>query len=214
MRKLLKFGNGLAAILLAAFLAQPVFAQRGFGGQRGQQRPRVQRPMRPPEPRAGRIPNPQGKPNARGMMGLPPKWIDKLRDMSPEEQERFMRNNAHFQSLPPERQDQIRRNLAKWNQLTPQQRDAIRNRERFLERLTPEDRQEVVQDLLPRWQRLPQDRRELIQGRLRVLGAMSPEERQQKLQDPQFMQGLDANEQDLLRKLSDLRLGPPSNPGQ
>ena len=34
---------------------------------------------------------------ARGMEGLPPKWVENLRDMSPEEQERFMQNNERFQ---------------------------------------------------------------------------------------------------------------------
>jgi Protein of unknown function (DUF3106) len=174
----------------------------------------VQRPFRPPPPRVRNNLKPPGKPNARGMMGLPPKWVENLRNMSPEEQERFMRNNARFQSLPPQRQEQIRRILANWNRLTPEQRNAMRNREQILERLTPEERAEVQHDLLPRWQKLPQNRRELIQGRLRVLGGMTPEERQQKLQDPDFMRGLNPNEQDLLRKLSDLRVGPATNPGQ
>lgn len=210
MRKWIQLGAAFAGFGLMMLAAQPALAQRGPRGQRAQQR-RIQRQEARQQQREAKQ---QGKPNPRGMMGLPPKWVEQLRDLSPEEQERFLRNNARFQSLPPERQDQIRRNLAKWNQLTPQQRDAIRNRERFLERLTPEERQEVVRDLLPRWQKLPEDRRQLIQGRLRVLGGMSPEERQQKLQDPEFMQGLDSNEQDLLRKLSDLRLGQAANPGQ
>lgn len=213
MRKLLQLVHWLAMMLLAASLVQPAMAQRGFGRQRGQQRPRGQRPFRPP-PKEAKNGKPQGKPNARGMMGLPPKWVENLRDMSPEEQQRFMQNDARFRSLPAERQEQIRRNLARWNQLTPQQRDAMRRNERILERLTPEEQEEVRTDLFPRWQKLPQERRELIQGRLRVLGALNPEERQQKLQDPEFMQGLDSNEQDLLRKLSDLRLGPAPNPGQ
>ncbi|HEV2488430.1 MAG TPA: DUF3106 domain-containing protein [Candidatus Acidoferrales bacterium] len=213
MRKLLQFGFGLAAIFLTASLAQSAIAQRGFGMQRAQQRQRARRPF-PPPPKPEKNVKPQGKPNPRGMMGLPPKWVENLRNISPEEQERFMNNDARFRSLPPERQDQIRRNLARWNQLTPQQRDAMRRNERILERLTPEEREEVRTDLFPRWQKLPQERRELIQGRLRVLGGMTPEARQQKLQDPEFMQGLDANEQDLLRKLSDLRLGPGANPGQ
>jgi uncharacterized protein DUF3106 len=199
--------------LLAASLAEPAFAQRSFGMQRVQQRQRARRPF-PPPPKVAKNEKPQGKPNARGMMGLPPKWVENLRNMSPEEQERFMQNDARFRNLPPERQDQIRRNLDRWNQLTPQQRDALRSRAQVFNRLTPEERAEVQRDLLPRWQKLPQERRELIQGRLRVLGGMTPEERQQKLQDPEFMQGLDSNEQDLLRKLSDLRLGPGGNPGQ
>ena len=88
----------------------------------------------------------------------------------------------------------------------------MRNRELLLERMTPAERKEVVNDLAPRWKNLPPERKQLVTGRLRVLSGMTPKERQQKLQDPQFMQGLDANEQDLLRKLSNLRLGP--NPGQ
>lgn len=88
----------------------------------------------------------------------------------------------------------------------------MRNRAQIFNRLSPEQRQEVVKDIAPRWKALPQDRKELLQGRLRVLRGMTPEQRQQELQDPQFMRGLDDNEQDLLRKLTDLRVGP--NPGQ
>jgi uncharacterized protein DUF3106 len=213
MRKLLPFGFGMTVVFLAASLAQPAIAQRGFGMQRVQQRQRGRHPF-PPPPKAEKNQKPQGRPNARGMMGLPPKWVENLRNMSPEEQARFMQNDARFRNLPPERQEQIRTNLARWNQLTPQQRDALRTRAQIFNRLTPEEREEVQRDLLPRWQKLPQERRELIQGRLRELGGMTPDERQQKLNDPEFMQGLDSNEQDLLRKLSDLRLGPGASPGQ
>jgi hypothetical protein len=213
MKKWLKLGSGLAALILAGLVVQPAFAQGGFRRQQRQGRPPAQRPFRPPREKPRNM-QPRGRPNARGMMGLPPKWVENLRNMSPEEQQRFMQNDARFKNLPAQRQEQIRNNLARWNQLTPQQRDAIRTRAQVFNRLTPEEKAEVKNDLLPRWQKLPQNRRELIQGRLRVLGGMTPEERQQKLQDPDFMRGLDPNEQDLLRKLSDLRLGPAANPGQ
>src|SRR5579859_1098056 len=216
MRRFVQFGSGLAALLLAASFACAAPAQRAFLGGRRQvtrmQRQAERQAIREQQRAQRQAQKQQGKPNARALMGLPPKWVEKLQDRSPEEQERFMRNNARFRSLPPWRQEQIRRNLERWNQLTPQQREAMRNRERLLERMTPEERKEVVNDLAPRWKNLPQDRKQILAGRLRVLGGMSPEERQQKLQDPQFMQGLDPNEQDLLRKLSNLRLGP--NPGQ
>src|SRR5690242_12513064 len=130
MRKLLQFGFGMTVIFLAASLAQPAIAQRGFGMQRVQQRQRGRRPFPPP-----------------------PKWVENLRNMSPEEQARFMQNDARFRNLPPERQEQIRTNLARWNQLTPQQRDALRTRAQIFNRLTPEERAEVQRDLLPRWQK-------------------------------------------------------------
>lgn len=200
----------VAALMMVLLPVRAAPTQRYFASQRRQgPRPEARQAIRQ-QKQAQKL---QNKPNVRAMMGLPPKWVENLQEMSPEEQERFMRNNAHFQSLPPQRQEQIRRTLQRWNQMTPEQRDAMRNREQVLERMSPEERQEVVKDLLPRWKNLRQDRKELILGRLRVLRGMTPDQRQQELQDPQFMRGLDPNEQDILRKISNFRLAPPA-PGQ
>jgi hypothetical protein len=148
------------------------------------------------------------QPNLRGLAGLPPKWVENLQDMSPEEQERFMRNNQQFQSLAPQRQAQIRNNVQNWNRLSPVQRDAIRDREALLEKLTPQQRVYIRNVLLPEWQQMPQDRKQLINGRLRVLQGMNPEQRQAALDDSRFMQGLSPSEQSVLRDLNSMR-----NPG-
>jgi hypothetical protein len=153
---------------------------------------------------------PKAQPNLRGLAGLPPKWVENLQDMSPEEQERFMRNNQQFQSLFPQRQAQIRNNLQNWNRLSPVQRDAIRDREALLEKLTPQQRVYIRNVLLPEWQQMPQDRKQLINGRLRVLQGMNPSERQAALDDPRFMQGLSPSEQSVLRDLNSMR--NPANP--
>ena len=153
-----------------------------------------------PRPGAGKA-----KPNVRSMEGLPPKWVEQLRDRSPEEQQRFMENNDRFKSLPPERQAQIRRNLEQWNRLSPEQKNAIQDRERFFESLSPQQRQYVRNNLLPRWQAMPFERRQLLLGRLRVLRDLPPEERSAKLGDPNFMQGLSPDEQQTLRDLNQLR---------
>jgi hypothetical protein len=206
VKKLLQLGKVLAAVMMA--LAQLALTQGAFAAQRTQ-RPRAQiRQQRQAVRQQKQIQKQENKPGVRGALGVPPKWVEKLQGMSPEEQERFMRNNARFQSLPPQRQEQIRRTLQRWNQMTPEQRDAMRNRAQIFNRLTPEERQEVVTDLAPRWKALPQDRKEVLNGRLRVLRGMTPSEREQALQDPQFMRGLDNNEQDLLRKITALRVGP------
>ena len=147
----------------------------------------------------------KGKPNVRSMEGLPPKWVEQLRDRSPEEQQRFMENNERFKSLPPERQAQIRRNLEQWNRLSPEQKSAIQDRERLFESLSPQQRQYVRNSLLPRWQAMPVERRQLLLGRLRVLRDLSPAERDAKLKDPNFMQGLSPDEQQTLRDLNQLR---------
>jgi hypothetical protein len=151
----------------------------------------------------------RGQPNMRGMAGLPPKWVEKLRDMPPEQQQRFMENNEQFQSLPPMRQQQIRANLQKWNNLSPEQKQQARNAEVALERMTPEQRQNVRRTLLPKWQAMPQERRQVISRHLGMLREMSPGTQQAALNDPRFMQGLSPDEQSMLRELNSLR-NPPT----
>jgi hypothetical protein len=182
--------------------ANPGLPRMVLAQKRGGQGSRGNRPAQQFRPGGG---NGQGQPNVRGMAGLPPKWVDNLRDMSPEEQERFMQNNERFQNLPPERQAQIRQNLQKWNQLSPTERNAIRDREYMWEHMSPKQRQYVQGVLLPRWQQMPPERRQLINGRLHTLQSMTPAQREAALNDPQFMQGLSPDEQSMLRDLNSLR---------
>jgi len=150
-------------------------------------------------------------PNVRAMEGLPPVWIQKLREMPPGEQERFLENNEKFRKLPPERQAQIRQNLDRWNKLSPEQKQDAINREQVLERMTPEQRQYVRNTLLPKWQEMPQDRRQVINRHLAMLRTMSPATQEAALNDPRFVEGLSPDEQSMLRDLNSLR-NPPSEP--
>jgi hypothetical protein len=205
----------LALAFLMALAAQPVSAQRRRWARPGPHPPKVVAPKGNGKPTADKNKSggavngktnpakPQG--DGRGLAGLPPKWVERLQDMSPQEQERFMSNNARFQGLPPERQQQIRQNLQRWNRLSPTERNAIRDRERIWEQMTPEQRQYVKNELLPKWQQMPPDRRQLLMGRLHTLQGMAPPERQAALNDPQFMQGLSPEEQSVLRGLDTLR---------
>lgn len=185
-----------AGLLLVGLAVRPVAAQ--YGG-RWRARAAAQR-------RANGMGRPNaGRPSVRSMESLPPKWVEKLQDMPPAEQERFLRNNERFRNLPPRRQEQIRRNLQRWNSLTPEQKQAARGAEEALERMTPEQREYVRNTLLPEWQALPMDRRQVIRRHLAILGRMSPSTQQAALNDPKFMQGLSSNEQDMLRSLNSLR---------
>lgn len=147
--------------------------------------------------------------DGRGLAGLPPKWIDKLRDMSPEEQERFLRNFRRFQKLPPQRQEQILRYLQKWNNLSPTEKNAMRDREMLWERMSPEQKKYVQNDLVPKWQAMAPERRQLINGRLHVLQGMTPQQQQEALKDPRFLQGLSGEEQSMLREVYALRNPQP-----
>jgi Protein of unknown function (DUF3106) len=152
----------------------------------------------------------KGQPHVRGIEGLPPVWVQRLRQMPPDEQERFLENNAKFRQLPPERQAQIRQNLDRWNKLTPEQKQDAISREQVLERMTPEQRQYVRNTLLPKWQAMPQDRRQVINRHLAMLRNMSPATQQAALNDPRFVEGLSPDEQSMLRDLNSLRNPPPA----
>ena len=191
-------------VLAAAMAAMPAVAQvRNFP------RLRYVDQKQKPAPRENFQPQPNGglrnQPNLRAMAGLPPKWIENLRDMSPEEQQRFLQNNRLFQNLQPERQAQIRKNLENWNKLTPEQRDALRERAEVLEHMTPAQRMYLRNTLLPKWQAMPPDRRQVINGRLRILQTMGPAAQQAALNDSKFMQGLSPDEQSMVRDLNSFR---------
>ena len=147
------------------------------------------------------------KPNPNVVRNLPPVMQQRLRDMSPQEQERFLQNNQRFQSLPPERQAQIRRNLERWNNLSPAEKDRLSHAEQSWERMTPEQRQLYQSQILPKWEQMSPDRRQLINGRLHTLQGMTPAQRDAALNDARFMQGLTPDEQGVLRNLNSLR-GP------
>lgn len=196
------FAIAPAALLVLGFAAEPASAQIGW---------RIRASAAQRRPNGMNRPN-AGKPNVRGMEGLPPKWIEKLQDMPPVEQERFLENNQRFRNLPPQRQEQIRRNLQRWDNLTPDQKQAARSAEEALERMTPQQRAYVRDTLLPKWQALPMARRQVIRRHLAILSKMSPATQQAALNDPKFMEGLSPDEQEMLRSLNSLR--NPDSPTQ
>jgi hypothetical protein len=214
----------LAGVLAGAIAAQPASAQpasaqptsaRAASAQNGRLRAGfMQRKAAPPPPRNAARPavkpaNPEKNPSLRAMDGLPPKWVENVRSMTPEEQERFMQNDARFKNLPPQRQQQIRNNLQKWNSLTPDQQAEVQRREGALERMTPAQRQYFTQVVGPKYQALPPGRKLAINRHLAMLQQMSPETQEAALNDPRFMNGLSPDEQGLLRDLNSLR-NPPT----
>jgi hypothetical protein len=208
-----KFALGVVLTLaMAAASASSVLSQNERFRAGFQQR-RVPAPARQAAKPAVK-PNgaPKNQPNLRSMDGLPPKWVDNMRNMSPDEQQRFMQNDARFNGLPPARQEQIRKNLENWNKLTPQQQDDYRRREAALEQMTPAQRQYFTGTVLPKWAALPQERKQVINRHLAMLGQMSPETQQAALSDPRFTQGMSPDEQGMLRDLNALRNPPAPAP--
>jgi len=206
LRRFLKFAP--FALLTLGFAAQTASAQNGERLREWRARQQARR-----EAAGAARPNGEGggkgQPGERAIEGLPGPWIQRLRDMPPEQQERFMQNNERFRQLPAWRQEQIRRNLDNWNRLSPEDKQELRDRETALERMTPEQRQYVRDTLLPKWQSMEPARRQAIVRHLAMLRNMSPATQQAALNDPKFLQGLNPDEQSMLRDLNSLRNPPP-----
>ena len=205
LRRFLKFATFAVLLGLAA---QTVSAQDGERLRAWQARRQAARQQKAEA--AARGEGGKGQPGVRAMEGLPQPWVQRLRDMPPEQQQRFMENNERFRSLPPLQQAQIRKNLERWNNLTPEQKQQARDAEVAFENMTPEQRQYVRNTLLPKWQAMPQERRLVINRHLAILRNMSPATQQAALNDPKFMQGLSPDEQSMLRDLNSLRNPPPA----
>ncbi len=152
---------------------------------------------------------PAERPGAAPRANLPPGWVEQLRQMPPADQEKFLNNNERFRRLPPQQQTQIRQRLKVWNNLTPAQRQTLLQRERVLAQMTPEQRRYVQQTLLPEWQKLPPASRQVVLGKLRDLRDLNDSDRAAKLDDESFVNGLSPDERQVLRDLSNLRVGPP-----
>ena len=209
--RLSQFVRLVGLSLLAVLLAIPVFAQRGVGQGRGKRQPppRAEAPRggegRQQGTRAGDEFNPRRERRAEG---IPPQLLERLRNLPPAEQDRVLNNNRRFQNMSPEQREELRRRLQNWNSLTPQQQRAIREREEVWRNMSPEQRRRVREEILPRWQQLPPDRRQAILRRLHGLHSLSESERAARLGDESFLAGLGAEDRELLRELSRLRVGP------
>ena len=195
------FGIVSAALLLAGL---------SCGSASGQTRAQLRRAERQ-QSRAEALNAPNGVRPGANANNLPPKAIERLQDMPPERQEKFLQNSLRFQSLPPEQQARIRERLQAWNRLTPAQQQDLRNRQRVWEQMTPEQRTYVRQTLLPRWQQLPPERRQAIMQRLHSLRDLSEADRQAKLNDPAFTEGMSGEDRETLQQLAHLHVGMASD---
>ena len=205
-----QFAGIFAACLAAGLMGAPVYGQKIKVAAQKEAAP--ERPARPKPPVRPKLPN--SLPPAANPDKLPPRAIQRLQKLSPEQQEQFLRNNQRFNSLPSEQQAEIKRRLEAWNRLAPEQKQALRDRQRVWEQLSPEQKRYVQQSLFPRWQQMPPGRRQAILQRLHSLRDLSEAERQAKLNDPAFVVGLSPEDRDMLGQLAHLHVGmAPEAPG-
>jgi hypothetical protein len=209
----LHVARSLALLLVVGAATPAVWPQPGAGQGKGKGQHASAEGKRNPAPRENRGAKREQRETHR-MMALPSGWMERVQEMSPPEQERFLSNNERFKSLPPERQAQIRKRLEQWNSLSPEQRAAVRQREKVWRQMTPEQKQYVREQLLPKWEKLSPDRRKVVLEKLASLRGLNDTDRNAKLNDEAFLQGLHPDEWTMLRGLSNLRVGSPPEPSQ
>ena len=160
-----------------------------------------------------------GQPNlsARQQLGVGSArpWVDRMRDLSPQQRENVLQNSRAFQNLSPEQQGKIRQQFNQWDRMTPQQRADQRVKEETWRNLTPAQRDHIKNDILPKWRQMSWDRQQVMKQKLGVLQNMPESARNQRLNDPNFTRGMSDDEKSMLHDLSHTHVGgAPEPPGE
>ena len=135
-------------------------------------------------------------------------WLRKYQNLSPEQQEQALANDAEFQKLPVERQNRLREVLRRFNSKTPEERQRMLERMETFEHLTPEQQQRAHQ-LFERFRNFPEDRRHMVKRALRNLREMDPQQRSQVLASEKFRSMFSADELEVLKGMSEIAPPPP-----
>ncbi|HXR34295.1 MAG TPA: DUF3106 domain-containing protein [Verrucomicrobiae bacterium] len=142
-------------------------------------------------------------------------WVDRMRDLSPQQRENVLQNSRAFQNLSPEQQGKIRQQFKQWDGWTPQQRADQRTKEETWRQMTPQQRDHIKNDVLPKWRQMPWDRQQAMRQKLGVLQNMPESARNQRLNDPNFTRGMSDDERSMLKDLSHTHVGgAPEPPGE
>ena len=155
------------------------------------------------------------RPRQQAGVGAPRPFVDRMRDLTPQQRDRVLQNSKAFQNLAPEQQGRIRQQFNQWDHLNGQQRADLRAKEDTWRRMTPEQREHIKNDVLPKWRQIPWERQQMIQQKLGVLQNMPESARNRRLSDPNFTRGMSDEDKATLHDLSHLHVGgaldPPGN---
>ncbi len=165
--------------------------------------------------RPGFAARPNPTPRQQLGVGAARPWVDRMRDLSPQQRESVLQNSRAFQNLAPDKQNKIRQQFNQWDRMTPQQREDLRGNERTWIQMTPQQREHIKNDVLPKWKQMPWDRQQVMRQKLGVLQNMPESARNQRLNDPNFTRGMSDDEKSMLHDLSHTHIGgAPEPPGE
>ncbi len=208
MSRISKFA--VLALATAAMAATPVMAWQRVGGPGGF------------APYQGRGPGGGDQGGRRGPRESHPhigQWLQKNRNLTPEQQEKALAADPDFQKLPPERQQHLIERLRQFNSLPSDKRQRMLARMDAFEHLTPEQQQQARQ-IFAQVRQMPDERRQQFRKGMRQLADMPPEQRHAALDSPEFRNNYTDNERNLMRQVVQLNIlstqggpdGPPPPP--
>ncbi len=156
----------LAAVLMAA--AGCAFAAGG-------QAPIVRQPpsASPAAQRVDSAPRAAGSPTKEHL----PEWMERHRDLTPQQQQQALQSEPGFRQLPPATQQRMLSRLAQLNAMAPEQRRQVLERAEEMEHLNPDQRQQV-RGAMAELGRLPAERRRVVARAFRDLRMMPLNQRQ------------------------------------
>ncbi|WP_263375948.1 DUF3106 domain-containing protein [Granulicella aggregans] len=159
---------------VSAILAALLLAAAGFSSTAGGQAPIVRQPpsASPAQP-MNSAPKPAVSPTKEHL----PEWMERHRDLTPQQQQQALQNEPGFRQLAPATQQRMLNRLAQLNAMAPQQRRQVLERAEEMEHLDPDQRQQV-RGAMAELGRLPAERRRVVARAFRDLRMMPLNQRQ------------------------------------
>lgn len=144
----------------------------------------------------------EDQPPARPHLG---QWLEQHRDLSPQEQERALRNEPGFNRLPTAQQNKLLLRLQQLNAMPPQQRRRMLDRIEALEKLSPQERARI-RNVLQEVGKLPPEKRSMMRQAFHTLSPLPEEQREVMLNSPEYKNQFSDHQRQLLEML--LRIQP------
>lgn len=159
---------------VSALLAAVLVAATGCASAAGGQAPIVRQA---PSASAAQPMNAPPKPAASPTKEHLPEWMERHRDLTPQQQQQALQNEPGFRQLPAATQQRMLSRLAQLNAMAPQQRRQLLERAEEMEHLNPDQRQQV-RGAMAELGRLPAERRRIVARAFRDLRMMPVNQRQ------------------------------------
>jgi hypothetical protein len=130
-----------------------------------------------------------------------PNQVDRLRNMTPQDRDRFL------SKIPPERREKIERRLGELQKLPPAMVDRLRTRQEMLNSFAP-PRQNQIKRSMQQFLNMPDDRRATLNQEIQRMAPLPDEERRAHMNTEEFRNRFTANEQQMMGNLVSITPGP------